>query len=235
MASEFNIFKLPQKFFEADYLDQLYSLLPKGFIWVYDRISYAEILQDVIQSGEEAIQDTVDSTDVIQDSLQSTGGAGNVLRRLLSCVAAEFSRLEADAWQLLNETDPGVAVDLLPDWERVLGLPETCFDEVTISFEDRQRLAHNKLFVTGVTTTKQFYEDYAEGLGFDITVEEIPIDTSARRMGVARMGLERMGGSSGMSILQITINSGTGDTDVLRCAIEQLKQAHVVIRWIDAR
>lgn len=235
MAIEFERFKIPQKFFELDYLDQLYSLLPKGVAWIFDRISFATVLQDVATSSDENIQDSIFSTEeVLQDSGQSEDAAGNWFRRLLSCLASELERVETDAWDIFNQSDPGVATNLLEDHERELGLPEACFADVYQTIEERQRIAHNKKYKAGQTTTKTFLEEYGEGLGFDITVEEIPISSRSRRMGVARMGVERMGGSSGESILRITINSGTGNEEVLRCAIEQLVQAHVVVTWVVA-
>jgi uncharacterized protein YmfQ (DUF2313 family) len=83
------------------------------------------------------------------------------------------------------------------------------------------------------TTNKQFYLDVAESLGYDITVEENIVDLNARIIGVARMNVEHMGGRSGNSRFQITINSGVLDNEILKCILEKVTQAHAVIYWIE--
>ena len=126
-----------------------------------------------------------------------------------------------------------VAIELLEDWERVLGLPEPCYGDMTLTVEERQCLAHAKLFDTSKTANAQFYIDYADSLGFVITVEEIPESSAPRIMGVAIMGVEPMGGSGGNSILRITIVSGDSDNDLLICSINKVKPAHVTIDWVE--
>lgn len=49
-----------------------------------------------------------------------------VIQSLLDGLAAEGARVECRGVDLLRESDPGQAVELLPDWERVLGLPDSC-------------------------------------------------------------------------------------------------------------
>lgn len=233
MAVEFDIFKLPQKWFALDYTEMFVSLLPDGLIWVFDKWMLGTVVQDVLGSGDTSWQDDFTSLEEVQDIILGEGGEGNVLRRILSCFGSELERLESSAWALINQTDPGVAVELLEPWERQLGLPEDCYNDIPLTTDERQRQAHAKLFDAFKTTTFQFYEDYAATLGFDVTVEEIPESSQPRIMGVAIMGVEPMGGYGGNSVLQITINSGTSDNELLKCALEKVKQAHVVIRWVE--
>lgn len=232
MAIEFNIFKLPQRWFTIDYTSMFMSLVPDGFAWIFERYLLGTVIQDIISDGGTSWQDTTDSLEDIQDAILSHGASGNVLRRFLSCFASELERIEASLWSAINQTDPGVAVEMLPEWEDQLGLPESCYASLEITQAERQRAAHSKLFDTGTEANAQFYIDYASTLGFVITVEEIPTSTSPRIMGVAIMGVEPMGGYSGNSIIRITVISGTSDTDILVCALERLKPAHVTIDWI---
>ena len=231
MTAEFDIFKLKQRWDTLDYTAMLERLLPDGIIWIFDRFVLGAIIQDVI-SGL-SWQDSYASPQEVQDVIEAGLADGHVLRRLLSCFGSELERLEGDAWHLVNITDPGIAEDELEDWERVLGLPESCFKDEPLTLEERQTQAHAKLFDLFKTTNEQFYIDYAATLGFDITIVQIPIGTSPRIMGIARMGVERMGGRGGYSILEITINSGTSDNELLKCAINKVKQAHVVIIWVE--
>lgn len=49
-----------------------------------------------------------------------------VLTRLLAAWAEELARVDRRAHDLLREADPRTTVELLPDWERVCGLPDSC-------------------------------------------------------------------------------------------------------------
>ncbi len=114
-----------------------------------------------------------------------------------------------------------------------MGLPEDCLAEQSFTVEERQQQAHAKLFAAYEVTDLDFYLSYAAELGFNITVVQIPAEYAPRIMGVARMGVERMGGRGGFSILEVTINSGTSDNELLKCAFSKVKQAHVVIVYIE--
>lgn len=235
MAQEFEKYKFTQSWYTKDYTELLIGLLPDGIIWIFDRFIFGSFLQDVINGPE--LQDKISATDTIQDSISSGDNEGNLLYRLLSCYATEFRRLEECAINLINQSDPGVATTLLTEWERVLGLPETCFQSIDFTEEERQRIAHTKLFETAKTTNEQFYIDLADSLGFGITIEEIPYTYAPRIMGLARMGVTepRMGDRGGYSIMRVTVNSGDSDLLLLQCVFNSVKQAHVIIDWIDAR
>jgi len=202
MTTEYDKFKLPQRWNGDAYTKQLLGLLPKGMAWVFDKFLLYSIIQDVI-SGD-TWQDTYTSAEEVQDAIR-THATGHLLTRLLSCFAAEMANVESEAWRLINQTDPGVATDTLEDWERVLGLPEDCFADEVLTVEERQRQAHTKLFARYEVTDLDFYLSYAAELGFSISLVQIPIEHSPRIMGVARMSVERMGGRGGFSILQVTI------------------------------
>lgn len=231
MATEFNKYKLPQRWSLGDYTDMLVSLLPDGFLWVYDRFILGSVVQDLVASQGDDWQDGHGYEEEIQDVVLEGEASGHLLRRLLSCFASEYERFETAAWSLVNQTDPGVAVELLTDWEKQLGLPESCFADMNISIAERQRQAHAKLFTAGATTNKQFFIDLANDLDFEIAVEESPLESDARIMGVAIMGVEPMGGYGGSSIFKITILSGDSDSTLLKCLVNKYKQAHVSVTW----
>lgn len=227
MVAIFSKNNLVQRWFTEDYTRMLKRCLPKGPIWLFEKYTEVEVIQDVI-SGD-TWQDVYENEDeVIQDVIRGDG-SGSVLMRLLSCFAEEFRRCEAEVIRIVNSTDPGVATDLLPDWERVLGLPENCLKGVEQTLEERQRSAHGKMFDTGRTTNKSFFEEYAESLGYDVTIEELPAISDPRIMGVARMGVQRMGNRGGYSVLKVIVNGSPPSTELLKCSFDREKQAHVVI------
>ncbi|WP_157081126.1 putative phage tail protein, partial [Novosphingobium naphthalenivorans] len=68
--------------------------------------------------------------------------------RLLLALAAEFARIDSRALDLIGEADPRTTLELLPDWERVAGLPDSCTgapDEVA----ERQAALHQKIAGVG--------------------------------------------------------------------------------------
>jgi hypothetical protein len=235
MASIYDRFKLSPRWSSADYTAMLERLLPEGLIWRLRNYVIGELTQDVVIGLE--WQDQYDSPEDIQDTIESEGIAGDLLKRLLSCFAEELVRLEAAAWQLLNETDPGVATYSLSDWERMLGLPDECLSTLALTVDERQIAAHCKLFYSGQIQTAAFYVLMAADFGFVITIDEIPITSATRVFGASRFGPEcqRFGGDGGYSILRITVTDGDGDWNILKCIFGTIKPAHVVIEWIDAR
>lgn len=91
-----------------------------------------------------------------------------LLTRLLSAWADGFARADALATELCRvEIDPGDAVISLNDWERILGLPDSC---VLAAGEDqsvaqRQAAAHSKLVSSGGQSAA-FFIRLAEDLGY---------------------------------------------------------------------
>lgn len=239
MTNPYDQYKLSQRWFSDDYLRMLHGLLPKGIIWAGRQWLLGNVVQDVV-SHSDVWQDVVSSSDVVQDTTDAGGGLGDMLMRLLSCFAAELARLEAAAWNLLNQTDPGVATgNMITDWERVLGLPGECFGTEDLSTEERQVNAHVKLFKAGETTTMQWYEDVAAALGFTTFVmEESPVETDPRIFGLDTTVFgpdgPRFGGRGGYSILNITSISSDGNEKVLKCIFYKFKQAHTVITKLGA-
>jgi uncharacterized protein YmfQ (DUF2313 family) len=229
MAIAFEKYKLNQRWWSADYEEMLIGLVPRGLLWVFDRYSLPSIIQDVLFAP--GWQDKIVASTTIQDFLGGVA-TGNLFRRLLASFAGELSRLETDAWCLLNETDPGVAECLLSNWERVLGLPEKCSASLTLTIAERQQAAHAKLFKIFQTVTAQFLIDYALTLGWVITIVENSSSYAATRCGVARCGVNRCGGVGGSGVLVITVVSGPVDQTLLKCALEKLKPAHVIIKWL---
>lgn len=97
--------------------------------------------------------------------------ADSALRALLEGLAQEFARLDARAEELLRELDPRGSVELLPDWERLLGLPDEC-SGIAATLADRRRDAHAKL--TGVAgLDKASIIAAAAALGYTITIDEL--------------------------------------------------------------
>lgn len=87
---------------------------------------------------------------------------GSVLGRLLSAPAAELARVEGRAGALLDEADPRVAADLLPDWERAAGLPDPCLGPAPTIAQRRARLVQQLTQTRG--QSRQFLARVATSL-----------------------------------------------------------------------
>jgi uncharacterized protein YmfQ (DUF2313 family) len=86
-------------------------------------------------------------------------------------LAAEGAALDAAhlrAAQLLEEADPRTTLELLPDWERVAGLPDACAPLAATVQERRGAVVARLSGIGGQSAA--FYIGLAKSLGYDVTV-----------------------------------------------------------------
>lgn len=89
---------------------------------------------------------------------------------VLDGLGATYDRARQRALDLVEESDPRTAVEMLPEWESALGLPDSCAP-LAETVVERQRRAHAKLIRRGGHTIAYFVA-VAAALGFAISVEE---------------------------------------------------------------
>jgi uncharacterized protein YmfQ (DUF2313 family) len=88
----------------------------------------------------------------------------------LSAEGKQLDAYQADVAGLLLELDPRTTVQLLPDWERVYGLPdEGLFSANTI--EQRQARLTTKVMQTG-GLSKQYFQALLEQAGYTVLIDE---------------------------------------------------------------
>lgn len=92
------------------------------------------------------------------------------LGRLMLGLGDELARVDRRAVDLLDEADPRTALELLPDWERVTGLPDECVRQP-------DTLAERRLAVVGRLTdrggqSKAYFTAFAAAYGYQIAIEE---------------------------------------------------------------
>lgn len=105
-------------------------------------------------------------------------GEQSTLTKLLRGIADGFDRLSQRATALLLEMVPSGSTELLPDWERVLGLPDDCATEISQSTEDRRKAVVSKLAIQG-SQSVSFYVTLLDALGYSVSVNEYPSFTFA--------------------------------------------------------
>ena len=92
------------------------------------------------------------------------------LTRLIGALADALARDHNRALDLIEEADPRTTLELLPDWERVAGLPGPCGSLADTLQERRNQLVAQITARGG--QSPQFYIDVAAALGFTVTVTE---------------------------------------------------------------
>ncbi len=92
------------------------------------------------------------------------------LAQLLHGMAAEMARVDARLFGLIEEADPRTTLELLGDWERVAGLPDTCTGAPDTISERRLALV-NKISERGGQSIAYFV-GLARRLGYVISIAE---------------------------------------------------------------
>ncbi|KAB7624312.1 YmfQ family protein [Alkalilimnicola sp. S0819] len=109
-----------------------------------------------------------------------------VFTRLLAALADENARLYDRAAALIGESDPRYTLELLADWERVLGLPDPCSgDDQTIQ-ERRGSVVAKLLYEGGLS--RQFFIDLAAALGYGIEI----VEYSPFVCGISQCGVDQL-------------------------------------------
>jgi len=108
--------------------------------------------------------------------------------QILNGVSQELARIEARAFDLLNEMDPGGVTEMVPDWERVMSLPDPCLGLEPV-FEDRRRAVRERLTATG-GQSRAYFIDIAVRQGYPLSSIT---EHRAPRFGRSRFGSANFG------------------------------------------
>ncbi|MGB0683415.1 MAG: YmfQ family protein [Magnetovibrionaceae bacterium] len=108
--------------------------------------------------------------------LMPTGGAwprdpDSVQMGLQKAKAEEDARVHNRALDLIEESDPRTAVEMLIDWEGVCGLPRPCTAGEAETLSERQAAVHAHLTSTG-GQSRAYIIELARLLGYEITITE---------------------------------------------------------------
>jgi len=111
-------------------------------------------------------------------------------RLLIEGIVAEYFRTEENIFDVCQEMDPQITDDLLPEWERSVGIPDDCFS-TTDDITRRRQAVLLKLGGFRVQTAQDFI-DLAALLGQTIEIEAgadsgaYPMSYPARYLGGAK-------------------------------------------------
>lgn len=157
--------------------------------------------------------------------------------KLRASLTLEMERVEQRIDELLDELDPRTTVELLPDWERMLGLPDNCGGIVPSTLEQRLQAVIIKLRAIG-GQSKQYFIDLAALYGFEIEIIEYDLFTC---QSYCDESLYDEPWAYTFKVIAPAITSwdmncesfcneylSTSDNEILRCLINRYKPAHLV-------
>lgn len=160
---------------------------------------------------------------------------------IVEAAAAELARVDGRANDLLAEMFPGTVRELLPDWERVMGLPDACLG-VTAAPGERLREVVRRFAEVG-RQDPPYFEDLARRLGYpDAKV----IEWRTPRFGLTRFGAARFGGWECQFVWVVQLGArlaegprfgaaqfgerfGSNPNDIVECVIRRYAPAHTVV------
>lgn len=94
-----------------------------------------------------------------------------MLTKTLDANAQELDRVDSRFGALIEEADPTTTSEMLPDWERVAGLPDNCSGQLGDTLQARRSGLLSKLTLTGGQSAGYFNE-VTRSMGFETTIEE---------------------------------------------------------------
>lgn len=182
-----------------------------------------------------AVDYVVQLQQLLPDGPAWTDDPNAAISNLLAGLAQELARIDARAWQLIDEADPRTANELLGDWERVAGLPDPCVaarvGDQTVA--ERQAALVAKLVQVGGQSVA-YFEAIAQALGYTIT---ITVQPPPFRTGW-NFCPDRLGTADSVYWWRVTapVNSRSPWRDaVLECTLRALAPAHTLVTfdWFD--
>ena len=217
-----------------DYAHMLRKLLPPGKLWGFVLPADDDVVYDSA-GNYEIWDDDPSSANVINDYNASSGtDNSSLLGKLMMVAAGEFARLEERQFDLVNESVPGLSVELLENYKEQYVRDAT--EEALINTdEDLQRFAHSKEYDLAVPFTAENAEALGLTLGFVINVLEGSTEATPLICGVGKCGLERCASRGVFSTVVIEVISGTANYELMQDIFENAKPGHIVLVWDDQR
>lgn len=144
---------------------------------------------------------------------------GSVLMQVLSAIAQAAVDVELQIRRFGAEADPLRTLELLPEWEASLGLPDECLGSSQSVDERRAAIVTRLVGLQGASEPDILA--FLSGLGFTVTIGHFEVC----RIGTWTIA-EPLLGPAWQFAIEIRY-FGAGDRDLLRCALSHRLPAHV--------
>jgi uncharacterized protein YmfQ (DUF2313 family) len=163
----------------------------------------------------------------------------SVMAQVMGCLTPTFARHLQRNNALLVDAFPATAVELLPEWEAALGLPDPCAGPApTLQARQAQVVAR---FAGSGGQSIPYITNYAAALGYTITVTEFtPFRVGQQAMG-SPLGTQDWAFTWQANAPLLTViyfRAGESAADepletfgnkVLECELEAIKPAHTIL------
>ncbi|MDN7544826.1 YmfQ family protein [Burkholderia cenocepacia] len=163
----------------------------------------------------------------------------SVMGRTIATLAPIWARHVAANNYLLVDAFPSTTVELLPEWEAALGLPDPCAGESpTLAQRQAQVVAR---FANSGGASVSYFVDYARSLGFDVSITEFTPFRAGQQAAGDSVGSEGWAHTWRVNAPPVTVKyfrasrSGAGEpiaswgNSVLACEINERKPAHTLV------
>ena len=149
----------------------------------------------------------------------------------------EFARAQARAEALGEEADPRTTYELLPDYERLFGLPTACMSGIAQSVKQRRQALQAQM-ISGGGQSLAYYVALALAAGFVITITEFRSWTVGMTIDLPLCGSDLayvwQVNAPLNTISYFTMSSAVDEAlaswgnNLLECLINRFKPAHTV-------
>lgn len=168
--------------------------------------------------------------------------AGTGMARLVAALSEELARIDVSFGDLLPDIRPDTTRDLLPDWERVAGLPDSCSRGELTDILQRRAVLVDKV-VAKPNLNPQTFIDTARRYGVDIDVIELDqaraesvegLDTSGGRWRYVwwiKLPAGEVRRFHVLSHVQTPLRT-IQRSDELECRLRRLNPAHTLLLFI---
>lgn len=167
---------------------------------------------------------------------------GTTIDDLLLALAEEWARIDARGNELTVDVNPVTTNELLADWERVAGLPDTCGGAQSSTLQGRRADLVARLSATG-GQSRAYFIAVAAALGYTITITEF----RPFRVGFSAAGDGLTNGDwaftwrvnapdTTVSAFRVGLSTvgeplSVWGNERLECAISKLKPAHTILQF----
>jgi len=164
--------------------------------------------------------------------------------KLLSGLSLEFTRFQNNENKLFNEMDINLTTELIEDWEKSVGIPDSCFD-ININLANRRIQVLQKFSKFGGVQKSEDFVRVADIFGFEIEIIKgsavgkfplifpIPLFASTKSaVHTILIKLINLENTDSFPLL-FPLNFSIGAASFLQCIFDKLAPANVQIIFLN--